>query len=109
MAERAREEARQRGEEIAEPEGAPPDPADSRWSATDMLLALLVDEIRGLNWVYRSAHSKTAPAAPPQVRRPGAGRKPLRPHETTLTLAQRRRLDPRLRDDSRDPAGGEVV
>lgn len=95
--EKEREERAGRGEEEP-PAVAPKDPADYPWSATNMLLGTLIDEIRVQRWLYVSAHSKTKPPLPQQVRRPGVSKKDARRHRSRLTAEQRRMLDPRLRE-----------
>lgn len=47
------------------------DPADARWSHTDMLLAGVIDAIHSLQWTYVARHSKTTPKRPEPIRRPG--------------------------------------
>lgn len=70
------------------------DPARSRWSAAETLLALLVDELRNLEWMYASAHSDQPVQKPIPIKRPGArGGRKLR----AISLEVAQRMDPRLR------------
>jgi hypothetical protein len=84
-------------------EGA--DPEKGRWSATDMLLASLVDEVRRFEHLYLSAHVKNAGKAPEPLPRPGV-RKGRKPRRSRLTDAQRRMMDPRLRAVPDEMANG---
>lgn len=78
-----------------DPEAAPADPSSGRWSSPEMLLALLVDEVRLLRWatVAANAGGSAAGKPPDPVQRPGA-----KPRKKRLSLQDRMRLDPRLRD-----------
>jgi len=69
------------------------DSARSSWSSVETFLAMLVDEIRQLEWMYAQAHSDQPIQRPTPIRRPGTGRRKL--HAIPLDVAQR--LDPRLR------------
>lgn len=69
------------------------DPAQSRWSSTETFLAMLIDEIRQLEWMYAQAHSDSPIKRPTPIRRPGAGKRKLR----AIPLEVAQRLDPRLR------------
>lgn len=75
------------------------DAAKGRWSAEEMLLASVVDEIRVLQHLYVSAHAKQGQAGKPPapLPRPGVRRGAPRPRKPRLTDEQRRMLDPRLR------------
>jgi len=66
------------------------------------------DEMRILRWFYASAHSSggSRPVRPPMVIRPGVARQETRPHASSLTSEQRRRLDPRLRQRQQAGPGG---
>jgi hypothetical protein len=85
-------------DEELEERGRAADPAKGRWSATDMLLAGITDELRTLQHLYVSAHVKAGQAgpAPQPVPRPGVA-KGRRVRRSRLTEEQRRILDPRLR------------
>lgn len=76
------------------PEG---DPSQGRWSQLEMLIASLIDEIRGLRYVYTAVHSEKGKAGkvPAPVPRPGVKRRP----KSRLTHEQRMMLDPRLRGE----------
>jgi hypothetical protein len=74
---------------------ARPDLTEVPWSMQETLMAMLVDDIRMLSWMYASAHSPGQQVPKPSpVPRPGARR---RRHRRALTLAAARKLDPRLR------------
>lgn len=47
------------------------DPAQARWSQSEMLLAALIDELRVLRYVYVSAQSKKKQPPPEPYPRPG--------------------------------------
>jgi len=68
------------------------DPGAAAWSQAEMLLAALVDELRGLRHDYASVNSDKPGRPPDPVPRPGTVRK-RRP----MTVAQAAQLDPRLR------------
>jgi hypothetical protein len=58
----------------ASPEPVEPvDPPDGHgpWSRTEMLLALLADQLVRLQWLYVSAHTKNPPPQPEPLPRPG--------------------------------------
>ena len=82
------------GDAPVQQEAAPADPAEGRWSSTEMLMALLVDEVRLLRWttVAANAGSNAAGSPPDPVGRPGA-----KPRRKRLSMKDRLRLDPRLR------------
>lgn len=85
-------------------EGA--DPEKGRWSATDMLLASLVDETRLIKHFYLSAHGAgKGGKAPEPLPRPGV-RKSRKPRRSRLSDAQRRMMDPRLRAVPDEAANG---
>jgi hypothetical protein len=81
-------------EEGQESEGH--DPADGRWSSSEMLLAAVIDELRISRWLFVQANSAKGGSAkpPPPIRRPGsekaAGRR-------RMSLKDAMRIDPRLR------------
>lgn len=56
------------------------DPAEGRWSQTEMLLAALVDDMRYLRWNYVSAHVDKGrrPDKPDPIPRPGVARRDRR-------------------------------
>lgn len=83
------------------------DPAKGRWSSSEMLLAAAVDEIRTLQYLYVSAHSKQGQAGKPPapMPRPGVKRGAPRRRRPRLTEEQRRMLDPRLRVIDGEAAG----
>jgi hypothetical protein len=78
-------------DQLAERRG---DSTKASWSSTDMLLALLVDEVRNLQWMYASSHSKGNITRPEPIPRPGTsamrGRK-------KISLDNIRAIDERLR------------
>lgn len=76
------------------PAAEPVDPSSGRWSSPEMLLALLVDEVRLLRWtmIASNAGSTAAGSPPDPVGRPGA-----KPRKKRLSVKDRLRLDPRLR------------
>jgi hypothetical protein len=57
-------------------------------------MAMIVDDIRVLIWMYASAHSQSALPKPKPVPRPGARRGRRR---RAIDMATAMRLDPRLR------------
>jgi len=71
------------------------DPADGQWSATEMLLAGIIDELRWSRYEFRQVNSTQPGDPPPQVPRPG-----IRAQRRRLSLEERKRLDPRMRKDS---------
>jgi len=73
---------------------AKPDPARAPWSTVEMLLALLIDEMRNLSWMYATAKTGKALPRPEPVQRPGLRRRSGR----VISLDAARRLDPRLRN-----------
>jgi hypothetical protein len=86
-------------DEELEERGAGSDPAKGRWSAAEMLLAAVIDELRSIQYLYVSAHVKQGQAGkPPEpVARPGVTKRDRKARRTRLTDEQRRILDPRLR------------
>jgi hypothetical protein len=70
------------------------DPEHGRWSAVEMLLAQVVDELRGLRWTYVQANSeKGRKVRPPEpLPRPGAT-----PRRQRMALRDAMKIDPRLR------------
>lgn len=69
------------------------DPSRASWSVLETFFAMLIDEVRQLEWMYASAHSDKPVSKPTPIKRPGTGRRKLRP--IRLDVAQA--LDPRLR------------
>jgi hypothetical protein len=69
------------------------DPAKGRWSTVEVLLAVLIDEMRNNTWAYVQAHSKDQVPRPDPVPRPGL---PAR-HGKLIRLEDARKIDPRLR------------
>jgi hypothetical protein len=71
------------------------DPAKAPWSSLETMMAMVVDEIRQLGWMYASAHSNSKIPRPEPIKRPGVtGRKP---HGKLMDISAIRKLDPRLR------------
>lgn len=69
------------------------DPARGRWSATDSMLASILDEMRMGNWAYVQVHSEQSVPRPEPIRRPGvSGRR-----GKLMTLEAAMKIDPRLR------------
>ena len=87
-------ELRNAAQDDPDAEAPPSDPSAGRWSSPEMLLALLVDEVRLLRWTMIAANAgSTAAGTPPDpVGRPGA-----KPRKKRLSMKDRLRLDPRLR------------
>lgn len=76
------------------------DPAQGRWSATDSMLASILDELRMGNWAYVQVHSEQSVPRPDPIRRPGvSGRR-----GKLMTLEDAMRIDPRLRGMEPDEA-----
>jgi hypothetical protein len=82
------------------------DPSRAPWSMMETLMAVLIDEVRALSWVYAQAHSggKTVPKPSP-IMRPGASRRGRR---RVLDLETAQRLDPRLRGLSVEDAQAKL-
>jgi hypothetical protein len=87
-----RQRAVERGD--VEESTATGDPAEGPWSQLEMLIALLVDEMRSMQHMYLMSHSPkgTRHSPPDRIRRPG-----LRKRQPKLTMQQRMMLDPRMR------------
>jgi len=77
------------------------DSARAPWSALESLVAALIDELRQFEWMYASAHSKTAPNAPEPIRRPGINGRRHR-GKKLMRISEIRTLDPRMRNMSDD-------
>lgn len=76
------------------------DPSRGRWSATDSMLASILDELRMGNWAYVQVHSEQSVPRPEPIRRPGvSGRR-----GKVMTLEDAMRIDPRLRGMEPDEA-----
>jgi hypothetical protein len=73
------------------------DPLKARWSSVEMLLALLVDEVRNNTWTYAQSMQKNRIQRPKPVARPGTMKK-----RRQLTEHQRAMIDPRLREEDED-------
>jgi hypothetical protein len=78
------------------------DPVAAPWSAVEMLMATLVDEIRNLGWMYASGHTSTSIPRPLPIRRPGLSAR--RGGGRIVDLARAQKLDPRLRGLSPEEA-----
>jgi hypothetical protein len=65
-----------------------PDPAEGRWSQSEMLQASMVDELRNLRYVYTSANTGKGkkPTPPMPIPRPGVERK--KPRKAQMSDAQ---------------------
>lgn len=91
-----------RDEQIARGEAEPaeptelPDPAARPWSSEEMLLALIAEEIRNLQYMYARTHMPKGQKIAPPSRIPRPGVKP-QISRSKLSLAERALLDPRLR------------
>lgn len=79
-------------DELADRRG---DPVKAPWSPTDHLLALLIDEVRQLAWMYAQRHSKSKITPPAPLERPGVR---ARPRGRIMTAAQIKEIDPRMRE-----------
>lgn len=76
------------------------DAARAPWSTLESLVASLIDELRQFEWMYASAHAKTAPKMPEPIRRPGITAR--RHGKKLMRISEIRTLDPRMRDMSDD-------
>lgn len=76
------------------------DPARGRWSATESMLASILDEIRMGNWAYVQVHSERSVPKPEPVRRPGVSAR----RGKIMTLENAMKIDPRLRGMEPDEA-----
>jgi hypothetical protein len=76
------------------------DSARAPWSTLESLVAALIDELRQFEWMYASAHSKTAPQMPEPIRRPGLSRRHR--GKKLMRISEIRMLDPRMRNMSDD-------
>lgn len=76
------------------------DPAANKWSTVEILLSVLIDEMRTWQWVYIQAHSDRSVPRPTPIRRPGSGVRARK----ALTLVAAQTLDPRLRGLSAEAA-----
>lgn len=76
------------------------DPARGRWSATESMLASILDAIRMGNWAYVQVHSEQSVPKPEPIRRPGvSGRR-----GKVMTLEDAMKIDPRIRGMEPDEA-----
>ena len=73
--------------------GLKPDPVASPWSTMEMLLALLIDEVGNVGWMYASAKTGKRIPKPQPIRRPGIAARRAK----VISLDSARKLDPRLR------------
>lgn len=80
-------------------------PELGQWSSIEALLALLVDEVRNLSWMYVSSHTQETVPRPEPVKRPGLR---TRPAGRRRSLADMQRLDPRLRGLSPEEAQQKI-
>lgn len=72
------------------------DPAHGHWSHSDMLIALVVDELRILRHAYTQVSTRKKLSPPEMVRRPGYGKAPQRNQgKRAMTPEMRMALDPR--------------
>jgi hypothetical protein len=76
------------------------DPARGKWSATDSMLASILDEMRMGNWAYVQVHSEQRVPRPEPVRRPGVSARRGR----LMTLEDAMKIDPRIRGMEPDEA-----
>jgi len=85
-------------DELAERRG---DPTKAPWSPADHLLALLIDEVRQLTWMYAQSHSKSKVRRPEPISRPGvqAGKR-----RRKMSVEEIKAIDPRLRELSDEEA-----
>lgn len=67
-----------------------PDPAEGRWSQSEMLQASMVDELRNLRYVYTAANAGKGkkPTPPEPVPRPGVERKKSRKKQMSEAQAE---------------------
>jgi hypothetical protein len=77
------------------------DPADAPWSSLEMLVATMIDELRGLRSAYATVHTGSVVQPPEPISRPGtktAARKKRNRHMNDAQRAyldeQRKRLSP---------------
>jgi hypothetical protein len=82
---------------VPEDEIDPGEPENAPWSTMEMLVAGLIDEVRGISWAYAQSHSKGSVPKPEQVARPGVGRRRRRP-KYPISIQKLKEMDPRLRD-----------
>ena len=70
------------------------DPAKAPWSTAEMLLAAMIDELRGLSYMFRQVNSKEGQAGkPPEpIARPGVNTRKRK----VLTMQERMMIDPRM-------------
>lgn len=76
------------------------DPTKSKWSSAEMMLAVVIDEVRQLQWMYAQAHSDKRIPRPDPIPRPGLPKRVTR----AIPLAEAQKLDPRLRGLSDEEA-----
>ena len=85
-------------DELSERRG---DPKLASWSSSETLLAVLIDEVRHLTWVYAQSQTKQKVPFPEPLERPGvrSGRR-----KKMHSAAELKMLDPRLRGLSDEDA-----
>lgn len=88
-------------DELAERRG---DGTKAPWSATELLLAQLIDAVRINTWVYAQSKSKSKLPKPDPIPRPGMDAGPGR---RRMSIDQIKELDPRLRGLPDDIAAQE--
>ncbi len=76
------------------------DPTRGKWSATESMLASILDEMRMGNWAYVQVHSEQSVPRPEPIRRPGVSGRRGR----LMTLEDAMKIDPRLRGMEPDEA-----
>lgn len=82
-----------------------PDPVKVPWSAVELLMAALIDEVRHGNWIYVQAHSEGSVPKPAPIKRPGvSGKQKLK----AISLETAMKMDPRLRGLSREEAQAKL-
>jgi hypothetical protein len=69
------------------------DPAVAPWSALEMLVASLIDEVRGLRSAYATVHTGTVIQPPPPIPRPGTEAMKTKKRTSHMSDAQRAMLD----------------
>jgi hypothetical protein len=69
------------------------DPADAPWSAAEMLIATLIDEVRGLRSAYSTVHTGNVVQPPEPISRPGTKILAAKKRTRHMNDAQRAYLD----------------
>lgn len=83
-------------------EGSSIDPTKGRWSAVEMMLATLIDEVRMGTWALIQINSEKRVPRPEPIQRPGMSR--ISRSAKRMSLEDAQRLDPRLRGMSAEEA-----